>query len=450
MNIKFENIDKVSAKLTVNVTPEDYQEGLEKSLKTFRRTAQMKGFRPGCVPMGLIKKLYGPEAKAEEISKTVNKAITDYFKDNNIAILGHVMPNSEQKEQDYKEGENFEYVMDVALEPKFEVALDKNDKVPYYDITVTDKFVDERISEMLTQQGTFEEVDAYQEGDYMKGDLVEVAPAEGAEPLKVEGVLIAPQYVKEDQRQLFDGAKKNDVITLNPASLHENETQTAAMLKIKKEELAAHNGDFTYTITEINHRKPAEMNQEFFDRMFGENVVKDEAEFRAKLTEEYNKAQGSNSNYKFFEDLKAAALKKAGEMEFSETLLKRLMKENNPDKDDKYIDDNYAGAAEQLKWQLVRDRLALAANIKIEDSDIREIAKERTRSQFAAYGMNLPEDVVEKYAEKSLKEDNQIEELFYQALSEKLISAYKEIVTLDHKTVTLEEFDKIVKEEQGK
>lgn len=451
MKINFENIDKVSAKLTVNVTPEDYNEGLEKSLKTFRQKAQMKGFRPGCVPMNLVKKLYGPEAKAEEVSKAVNKGIEDYFKENRISVLGHVLPNSGQKEQDYKNGDNFEYIMDVAIEPDFTLALDSKDKLPYYDIQVSDKFVDEKIGEMLMAHGTFEQVDEYQKGDYMKGDLVEVAPAEGAEALKVEGVLISPEYVKdEDQKKLFDGAKKDDVITITPAKLYNDETQAASMLKIKKDELKNHEGNFTYTITEINHRKPAEVNQALFDEIFGKDAVKDEKTFREKVTEEYNKAQAGNSDYKFFEDLKNYALKKAGNLEFSETLLKRLMKENNPDKDDKYIDDNYAGATEQLKWQLVRDRLALDADIKVEDKDIREAANNRTRRQFAAYGMQLPDELVEKYAEKSLKEDRQIEEIFYEVLSGKIIAAYKEKVTLDHKKTTLEDFEKLVKEEQEK
>lgn len=451
MDIKFENIDKVSGKLTVKVAPEDYQEGLEKSLKEFRRKANMKGFRPGCVPMSLVKKLYGPEAKAEEVSKTVNKAISDYFKENKINVLGHVLPNSEQKEQDYKERDDFEYIMDVAIEPNIEVSLDKKDKLTYYDIEVSDKFVDERINEMLMAQGTFEQVNEYQKGDYMKGDLVEVAAAEGVEPLKVEGVLISPEYVKdEEQKKIFDGAKKDDVLTIKPASLYGDETQAASMLKIKKEELKNHEGNFTYTITEINHRKPAELNQEFFDNALGKDAVKDEKEFREKVREEYNKAQTANADYKFFEDLRVYALKKAGELEFSEPLLKRLMKENNPSKDDKYIDDNYAGATEQLKWQLVRDHLAVAAGIKVEDADVRAMAKVRTRRQFAAYGMQLPDELVEQYAEKSLKEDNQIEEIFYEVLSEKLIAAYKEKITLNHKKISLENFEKLIKEEQEK
>ena len=192
---------------------------------------------------------------------------------------------------------------------------------------------------------------------------------------------------------------KDDALTIKPTSLYGDETQAASMLKIKKEELKNHEGNFTYTITEINHRKPAELNQEFFDNALGKAAAKDENEFREKVREEYNKAQTANADYKFFEDLRVYALKKAGELEFSEPLLKRLMKETNPSKDDKYIDDNYAGATEQLKWQLVRDHLAVAAGIKVEDADILDMARKVTRAQFAQYGMmNVPEDLLDKYA----------------------------------------------------
>lgn len=449
MDIKFENIDKVSARLTVKVAPADYEEALEKSLKEFRRKAQMKGFRPGCVPMGIVKKLYGPEAKAEEVSKAVNKGISDYFKENKINVLGHVMPDEAQKEQDYKLGTDFEYVMDVALEPEINVEFGKDDKLPYYDITVSDEFVDERVKEIAMQHGKFVTVDEYTKGDYMKGDLVELNAAEGEEPLKVEGVLISPEYVKdEDQKKLFDGTKKNDVVTLLPAKLYNDDTQAASMLKIQKEDLSKHEGEFTYTITEINHREAAEVNQELFEAVLGKDAVKDEQAFRDRIRADYENAQKENSDYKFFADLRRVALKKAGKLEFSETLLKRLMKENNPDKDDKFIDENYAGSTEQLAWQLVRDHMAVSANIKVEDADIRQAARVSTQRRFAAYGMQLPDELLDKYTDESLKKDSQIEELFYEVLSAKIISAYKDKVTLDHKKVSMEEFEKIAKEEQ--
>ncbi len=445
MDIKLENVDSVSALLTVNVKADDYNESLEKSLKAYRRKAQMNGFRPGCVPLNIVKKLYGPAAKAEEISKTVSKGIEDYLKENKIGILGHILENENQKPQDYEKGEEFEFLFDIALAPKFDIELTADDKLPYYDIQITDEYVDERVKEYALARGKFEQVDNYEKGDYMKGDLVELTPAEGEEALKVEDVLISPDYLKDDaQKALFDNAKKGDVITVTPANMYDGDAQVSSMLKIKSDEVEKHSGEFTYTITEINHRVPAEMNQEFFDSIFGKDQVKDEAEFRDKIRKNIEASNVTNSNYKFIMDLQDYAFEKAGKIEYSERLLKRLMKENNPKKDDKFIDDNYPAAVRQLTWQEIKSQLAVKADIKVENDDIKEAASRTTREQFAQYGMNLPEDVLEKYAEETLKKREQLDRLIDDVIDTKLIDAYKEKVTLEHKTVTLDEFNQLL------
>lgn len=445
MDIKLENVDSVSALLTVNVKADDYNESLEKSLKAHRRKAQMNGFRPGCVPLNIVKKLYGPAAKAEEISKTVSKGIEDYLKENKIGILGHILENENQKPQDYEKGEEFEFLFDIALAPKFDIELTADDKLPYYDIQITDEYIDERVKEYALARGKFEQVDNYEKGDYMKGDLVELTPAEGEEALKVEDVLISPDYLKDDaQKALFDNAKKGDVITVTPAKMYDGDAQVSSMLKIKSEEVEKHSGEFTYTITEINHRVPAEMNQEFFDGIFGKDQVKDEAEFRDKIRKNIEASNVTNSNYKFIMDLQDYAFEKAGKIEYSERLLKRLMKENNPKKDDKFIDDNYPAAVRQLTWQEIKSQLAVKADIKVENDDIKEAARRTTREQFAQYGMNLPEDVLEKYAEETLKKREQLDRLIDDVIDTKLIDAYKEKVTLEHKTVTLDEFNQLL------
>ena len=445
MDIKLENVDSVSALLTVNVKADDYNESLEKSLKAYRRKAQMNGFRPGCVPLNIVKKLYGPAAKAEEISKTVSKGIEDYLKENKIGILGHILENENQKPQDYEKGEEFEFLFDIALAPKFDIELTADDKLPYYDIQITDEYVDERVKEYALARGKFEQVDNYEKGDYMKGDLVELTPAEGEEALKVEDVLISPDYLKDDaQKALFDNAKKGDVITVTPAKMYDGDAQVSSMLKIKSDEVEKHSGEFTYTITEINHRVPAEMNQEFFDSIFGKDQVKDEAEFRDKIRKNIEASNVTNSNYKFIMDLQDYAFEKAGKIEYSERLLKRLMKENNPKKDDKFIDDNYPAAVRQLTWQEIKSQLAVKADIKVENDDKKEAARRTTREQFAQYGMNLPEDVLEKYAEETLKKREQLDRLIDDVIDTKLIDAYKEKVTLEHKTVTLDEFNQLL------
>lgn len=445
MEIKLENVDNASALLTVNVKADDYNENLEKSLKDYRKKASMKGFRPGCVPMGLIRKFYGPAAKAEEISKAVSQGIENYLKENKIDILGHILENKDQKPQDYENSNEFEFLFDIALAPKFDIELTADDKLPYYDITLSDDFVDGRIKEYTMAHGRFEQTDKYEKGDYMKGDLVELNPAEGQEPLKVEDVLISPEYLHDEaQKALFDNAKKGDVVTVTPTKMYDGDTQVASMLKVKPEEVASHAGEFTYTITEINHRVPAELNQELFDGVLGKGEAKDEQEFRNKIREKFETSNATNSNYKFLIDLQDYTLSKVGKLEYAEPLLKRLMKENNPDKDDKFIDDNYSTAVRQLEWQEIKSRLAVKAGIKVDNNDIKEAARRNTREQFAQYGMTLPEEVVEKYAEESLKKEGGLDRLVDDVIDTKLIDAYKGIVTLEHKSVTQEEFNKML------
>lgn len=451
MDIKFESTDKVSGKLTVNVTLEDYQAELEKSLKKFRSQARMNGFRPGCVPMGLVKKLYGPEAKAEEVSKAVSKGIDEYLKKNNIKVLGHVFPSPDQKEQDYKTDDNFTYTLDLAIEPEISVELGKDDKFTYYDIDIDDAYVDKRIGEICNRYGEFKSADAYskdEKGAYLTGDLLEQESSEGEEPLKVEGVYISPEYVKdEEQKKLFDGAKKGDVITIKPISLYSDETQVVSMLKIQKEDLPKHSGNFTYTVTDIKHQVPAKIDQSLFDKVFGKDTVKDEKAFREKIREEETKSQTVNSDFKFYDDLKKYAIKKAGEMQFSEPMLKRLIKENNPKADDKFIDEHYNDAVEDLKWQLVRDRLVEQAGITADRKELEAMAYERTRANFAAYGMQLPDELIQKYTEKSLKDEKQMEGIFNELIVNKIIAAYKDKVTLEHKKISMPDFEKMVKED---
>ncbi len=437
-----ESAGKASALMTVSVKAADYADSLEKSLKACRRKAQMKGFRPGCVPMSIVKRLYGPSLKAEEVSKAVDKAVGDYLDEHKTGILGHILENEGQKPQDYVNGEDFEFLFDIALAPVFTIELTAEDRLPYYDIVVSDELVSRRTDEIALARGRFEQADSYAEGGYIKGDLAELSPAEGEEPLKVSGAVVSPEYVSdEEQRKLLAGARKGGTLTVVPAKMYGSGAQLASMLKVKPEEAARHTGAFAYTVTEINRRVPAALDQELFDSVLGKGQAASEEEFRAKIRGGMEAANLTNSDYKFLMDLQDYALDKAGGMEFSEPLLKRLMKENNPDKDDKFIDDSYPAAIRGLKWREVKSRLAVQAGVKVGDDDVREAARRAAREQFAQYGMTLPGDVIEKYARESLAKKEQVDRFVDEVIDAKLISAYKGIVTLERKSVTPDEFN---------
>lgn len=452
MDIKFENIDKASGKLTINVTLDDYQENLEKSLKNFRRKAQMKGFRPGNVPMPIVKKLYGPEAKADEVSKAVNSAIDKYLKDNNMHTIGQPLPDPDQKEQDFKKSDNFQYIIDIALEPKYSLSLDKKDKVKYYDIATSDKQIDEQVERILKAKGKYVPADSFDGSDgYMKGELAEVSPAEGQEPIKIEGTIISPEFVKDEkQKKLFDGVKKGDTVTICPATLYGDKVQAASMLKIKQEELDKHSGDFTYKVTEVFKHQPAEINQELFDSLYGKDVVKSEKEFRDKIGEEFSKVFTQDSDSKFLGDLMAYCLGKVGKLEFSEYMLKRYIKDGEPNIDDKTLDDKCKASMGELTQMLVRNWLTSNAKIKIDEKELLDAARKKSAEQFQAYGMSMPDELLDKYAKEFVKDEKKLDRLYSDILADKLVKFYKDYVTLDTKKVSYDDFVKICEEDYKK
>lgn len=449
MNISLQNIDKVSALLTVKMEKEDYQARVDKALKNFRQKAHVPGFRPGMVPMTLIKKQYGPSITAEEVNKLLQEKVYDYLKENKVNMLGEPLPDSEkQPAVDFANDETFEFVFDIALAPEFDVVLDTNDTVDYYTIDVNDELVDRQVKMYTQRGGNYEKVEAYHDGDMLKGVLAELG--ENGETkdsgILVEGAVMMPSYMKNDeQKAIFASAKVNDVLTFNPfLAFDGNEAELSSLLNIAKEKVAEANHDFTFQVTEITHFVPAELNQEFFDGIFGEGVVKSEEEFRNKIRTELSEQFVNDSNYKFLIDLREYITKKIGKLEFPDALLKRIMLHNNEDKGAEFVDENYDRSIEELTWHLIKEKLVADNKITVENSDIMDMAKEVTRIQFAQYGMlNVPEDVLENYAKEMLKKKDSVEQLVNRSVESKLAKALKDKVTLNVKTVSVEEFNKM-------
>jgi len=202
--------------------------------------------------------------------------------------------------------------------------------------------------------------------------------------------------------------------------------------------------NFSFQVEEITRWMPGELNQEVYDRAFGVDVVKTEEEFREKIKGTVVKQFTDNSDFRFMLDLRKYIMDKVGDLEVSEPLLKRIMKANNPEKDDKFIEENFKQSIDELKWQLVRDRLIAVNNVKVEQADLLEAAKESTRAQFAQYGMmNIPEDLINNYAQDMMKKRESVENLYNRVVETKLAAAMKNKVTLDHKSISAEDFNKL-------
>ena len=450
MNISLKNNDKVSALLTVEFENADYQENVDKALKNYRKNAQLQGFRKGMAPMSLIKKMAGTSVLADEVNKLLSDTVNKYIQDNKIQILGEPLPNESQQQIDLeKTDEPFVFLFDLALAPQFEVSVGTDDKVTYYDIEVTDEMVDQQVKSFADRNGKYEKVDAYQDHDMLKGALAELdetgSVKEGG--IQVEGAVMMPEYMKnEEQKAIFNGAKVNDVLVFNPhTAWNGNEAELASLLRIDKAAVADMKSDFSFQVEEITRYVPDELTQELFDQIFGEGVVKSEEEFRNKVKDLLVGQFALNADFRFLLDLREYLLQKVGSgLEFSETLLKRIMRANNPDKDDKFIEDNYAKSVEELKWQMIRDRLIAANNIKVENAEVREAAVEATRSQFAQYGMlNIAEDMLNTYAQEMMKKRESVEALVNRVVEKKLTAALKSQVTLENKSISAEDFNKL-------
>lgn len=449
MNVSLQNIDKVSALLTVKLEKADYQEKVDKSLKNLRQKAQIPGFRKGMVPMSLVKKMYGKSVLAEEVNKLLSDSVYKYIQDNKVSILGEPLPNEDkQKDIDFDTMEEFEFLFDVALAPEFKAEVSADDKVDYYTIDVTEEMVNNQVKAYTQRSGKYEKVDAYADNDMLKGLLAEL-DAEGNTKeggIQVEGAVMMPAYMKNDeQKAIFNGAKVNDVLVFNPAvAFDNNEAELSSLLKIKKEEVAGVKGNFSFQVEEITRMVPAELNQELFDNVFGEGTVSSEEEFRAKIKEGIAKQFESDSDYKFLIDVREYLVNKIGKLEFPDALLKRIMLLNNEEKGEAFVAENYDKSIEELTWHLIKEQLLKNNEIKVEQADVMNMAKEATRIQFAQYGMlNIPEEVLENYAKEMLKKQESVEGLVNRAAESKLSAALKAKATLNHKTVSMEEFNKM-------
>lgn len=449
MDIKFDKTGNVTAELTITIVKADYEERVNAALKDFRKKASMPGFRPGQAPMGMLKKRFGTEITAEQVNKLLGEQLYGYIRDNNINILGEPLPNEEkQQDIDFNTMDSFSFVFDVAMAPEFDAKLTAKDKVDYYNITVDDAMVDQQIQMYTSRAGEYKKVDEYQPKDMVKGLLSELDaegnPLEGG--VQVEGAVMLPDYMKnEDEKAKFAGAKTNDVITFSPFAAYEgNEAELSSLLKIQKEEVASKTGNFTFQISEITRYEAAALTQALFDQVMGEGVCKNEEEFRAKVQEQLSAQFEADSEFRFMVDLRQYLTGRIGEVEFPDAMLKRVMRLNNPDKDEKYVEDNYEGSIKELTWHLIKEQLADQFEVKINQDDVLETAKQVTKIQFAQYGMtNVPEEVLTNYANEMLKNKQQAEGLVTRAVENKIAAAAKGLVKLNEKKVTLDEFNKL-------
>ena len=451
MNIVFENPDKINGLMTITVEEADFKDNVEKTLKDYRKRANVPGFRPGKVPMSLIKRQIGASAKMDAVNKVVGEQLYKYIQDNKIQMLGEPLPSEQQVPVDLEQDGPYTFKFDIAVAPEFKIELTNKDKVNYYTIDVDDKLIDQQVDMYASRSGKYEKVEDFEGNDMLKGDIREL-DADGNTKeggITVESAVLMPEYIKvEEQKNLFKGAKLGDIITFNPKKAYpENLGEISSLLKITREEAEQLTADFSYQITEISRFTKAPVNQELFDQVYGTGNVTSEADFRERIAAELKTQLAGNSNWKFLRDLRAYCEKKIGELTYPEAILKRVMQLNNKDKDADYIEKNYEGSIKELTWHLIKEQLVAATGIKIGDDDVKQAAKEAARAQFAQYGMsNVPEEYLDNYAGEMLKKQENAQGFVDRAIDVKLTEALMKVVKLNEKKVSLDEFNKLMSE----
>lgn len=448
MNITFENPDKVSGVLTFVIEEADYQEDVNAQLKKYRKQANIPGFRPGQAPMGMIKRQVGAQVKVDVINKLVGEKLYDYVKENKINMLGEPMPHLGEEPVDLDAPAPYTLKFDIAVAPEFKAELSKDDKIAYYNIAVDDKLVDQQIEAFASRAGSYQKVDEYQDNDMLKGDLRELnedgSTKEGG--ITVSEASMLPSYITvEEQKALFNGAKVGDIITFNPKKAYPtSNVEISSLLKIFKEEAENVTADFSFQVTEISRYTKHAIDKELFDMVYGDGNVKDEADFRAKVVAGIQDQMNQNADFRLLQDVRTYVESKIGEVKYADELMKRIMLANNKDKGAEYVDKNYEASIKELTWSLAKNQIVEALGIKIEDADVKAAAIDMTRMQFAQYGMNsVPEEYLTQYAEEMLKKPEQVDTFINIAVDRKLMVALKDVVTLETKEISFEDFQKL-------
>ncbi len=454
MNIVKENITDLTAVLKVNIKEEDYAQKVEDVIKDYRKKARIDGFRPGKVPTGLIKKMYGKGILVEEVNKLISESLTNYIRDEKLNVLGEPLPTENQKVADFDNETEFEFSFDVALTPDIEVKLSKKDKVPYYEIKVDDKLLETHTDNYARRFGAFVDVEETTDNEMLTGNFTQLNE-EGnilEDGVKAEEVKITIEYIKdEDIKKTLAGHKAGDIVKFDVRKAYPSDSEIASMLRIDKEAAKDINGDFQFEIAKVQRFEKAEINQELYDKAFGKDVVKSDEEFKTKVTEEIKLNFVRETDYRFLIDAKEKFVQKINP-ELPTEFLKRWLTVVNEGKfTAEQIEEEFPKFEEDLKWQIIKDQIIRDNELKVEESDILDAAKEATAAQFAQYGLaNLPDEQLEQYAQEILKKDDQRRSLYEKKFEDKVVEFIKDSVKLDNKEVTIEEFQKLWEAEQKK
>lgn len=439
MEITHQNNDNLTIEVVLKFGKEDYAEKRKKNLNNFRKTADIRGFRKGMAPMSLIEKMHGSSALADAINDLISESLNNFIQEQNLSLIGEPLPSETNRpENNWESGEDFSFVFDLALAPKVELSLDKEDKIVYYDVKIAAKAKKEYRSNLLKQCGKLENTDVVKEESFIIADLIQ-------EENSIEGTYISMKTIEDkDSRELFTGKTSGDEFEIDVVKAFPNEADRASLLRVKKEELSSVNPKYKVIIKEVKDFVDAEPTQEVYDRLFGPGVVTTEEQFDKRVEERLKTEYAQESDYRFMLDTRDYLINKCN-INLPEDFMKRWLYVAN---DGKFtmedIEKEFDLFAKDFRWQLISGYIMREQNLKITKEQLIDQAKKLAAYQFAMYGLNnVPDEQLNSYAESILtneKEGRRIQE----KVEEDLVITYvRSVVTLDKKKISIEELHKL-------
>jgi trigger factor len=450
MKITRDNIDELNAVVKVVIEKPDYEQKVENTLKDYRRKARIDGFRPGMVPIGIIRKMFGKSVIADEVNKVLGESLQDYFTKENITVLGDPLPHDDKEpEINWDAQAEFEFVFDIGISPEFEAPVNNKEKIPYYKIMIDDDARNQHVDRLISRFGSFRETEKVVGNEMIKADIVQVDMHGQPVPegVKAEDASIYLEFIKDDKiRKRFNGLRVGDPLELDLHKAFPNEVDLAALLKIDKDKLKEIKDDFKLTLKSISVFEKPEINPELFDKIYGKDVVKSREEFDRQVDKELTASMERESEYKFTLDVKDYYLKKF-KKDLPAGFLKRwLLKVNEGKFTREQLDKDFEQFTGDLKWQLIKSRITRENDIKITEEELRAFVNFNLRIQFLQYyGItDVPEETLANYVEAALKDKSEIRRYSEKLIENKVFDLVKKNVKLDEKEITPEKFKKML------
>ncbi len=441
MEINLEKSDNLNAVLEVQIEKEDYHEKVERELKNQRKKAQIKGFRPGMAPPGLIRKLYGKAVLFDELNNIVAEAVSGYIRDEKLNLLGEPMPQPFDIDEE-GDKDNFTFRFDVGMAPEFEVSVTKKTKIPLYKIKPDDKMREGFIQNYRQRHGEFRQGDITTLESMITGDIKELQ-AEGDDGLFVEGASMLVNFVADDHKENFIGKKVGDTIEFDLKETISNEAEISSLLRIPREDAKSIDGTFSFTINEIKNFEPAPMEPAFFKAVFETDEEIDEKQFRERIEKELEDNLQKESEGRFRIDAVEHMVKNTG-IELPEEFLKRWLIKNNENLTEEEVMKEFDGFIKGMKWQLIRNKIASENEIKVDQDELVAEAITTTRMQFQQYGLHhVTDEQIEGYAKEMSANEEQARKLADRVLETKVTAWIRENAKAEEKSVTAEQFNKL-------